>query len=497
MQWAELEKLVAVGESETVEFKKSTAQLTRAGESLCAFLNGMGGRVCLGVTPEGKISGQDNADSTLREVAVMLARFEPPAEVDLKRVRLASGREVLVLDAKSSVAHRPFIFDGRPYQRVGSTTSVMPQPLYQRLLLDRAHAQHRWENAPAIGYGIAELDQEEIFRTVRLGRSAGRMPEAGGPDIGDLLDRMELRKDGQILNAAIVLFGTRFLADYPQCHLRLARFKGTDKTEFLDNRQVHGHAFDLLDESMTFLLRHLPIRGRFERGRLERIDEPIFPPDALREALINALCHRDYSIVGGAVSVAIFDDRVEIVSDGTLPFGLSPADLKREHFSRPRNPYITNVFYRRGLIEQWGRGTNRIVELSVKAGNPEPEFEETAGWVVVRFRPAAGKTIGEVTGQVGTKSGLSRDQVAILSKCLEECSLKDIMTLAGRSNRTKFREQVVKPLLGAELLEMTVPDKPQSRLQKYRLTEKGHAWLATQSRLPGDGGLKVTKIHHE
>ncbi|MEI6394939.1 MAG: ATP-binding protein [Verrucomicrobiota bacterium] len=161
--------------------------------------------------------------------------------------------------------------------------------------------------------------------------------------------------------------------------------------------------------------------------------------------------------------------------------------------SRPQNPYITNAFYRRGLIEQWGRGTNRILELSVKAGNPEPEFEETAGWVVVRFRPVAGKTIGEVTGEVGTKSGLSRDQVAILSKCLEECSLKDIMTLAGRSNRTKFRDQFVKPLLEAGLLEMTVPDKPKSRLQKYRLTDKGRAWLATQSRPPGDGGLKATK----
>ena len=76
---------------------------------------------------------------------------------------------------------------------------------------------------------------------------------------------------------------------------------------------------------------------------------------------------------------------------------------------------------------------------------------------------------------------------------MEECSLKDIMTLAGRSNRTKFRDQFVKPLLEAGLLEMTVPDKPKSRLQKYRLTDKGRAWLATQSRPPGDGGLKATK----
>jgi ATP-dependent DNA helicase RecG len=85
--------------------------------------------------------------------------------------------------------------------------------------------------------------------------------------------------------------------------------------------------------------------------------------------------------------VAIFDDRLEIWSDGTLPFGLRPEDLKQDHPSRPRNPLITSVFYRRGLIEQWGRGTQKIVELCVKAGHPEPEFAEQAGTVVVRFLP--------------------------------------------------------------------------------------------------------------
>ena len=182
-----------------------------------------------------------------------------------------------------------------------------------------------------------------------------------------------------------ILFGKESLPDYPQRQLRLARFKGTDKSEFLDNRQPRGHAFALLDEAMTFLHRHLPISGRFEPGRLERIDELLFPTAALREALVNALCHRDYSIHGGAVSVAVYDDRTEIWSDGTLPFGLRPEDLKREHTSHPRNPFITDVFYRRGLIEQWGRGTQKIVELCVRAGHPEPEFGEQAGSVFVRF----------------------------------------------------------------------------------------------------------------
>jgi ATP-dependent DNA helicase RecG len=169
----------------------------------------------------------------------------------------------------------------------------------------------------------------------------------------------------------------------------MARFRGNDKTEFLDQRQLHGHALQLLEEAMQFLTRHLPVAGRIEPGVFERADAPLFPPIALREALVNAFCHRDYSITGSAVSLAIYDDRLEIWSDGTLPFGLSVDDLKRDHPSRPRNPLIAEAFYRRGLVERWGRGTQKIVELCVQAGHPEPEFVEQAGALGVRFLPTA------------------------------------------------------------------------------------------------------------
>jgi len=264
----------------------------------------------------------------------------------------------------------------------------MPQETYQRLLNERARSRTRWENQPAEGYGVADLDHEEILRTVRFGITAGRLPESTGNDIVDILTRFELLKTNRLNNAAIVLFGTRFMPEYPQCHLRMARFRGVDKSEFLDQRQIEGHAFHLLEDAMLFLRRHLPVAGRIVPGLFEREDEPLFPLEALREALVNAFCHRDYTITGGAVSLAIYDDRLEIWSDGVLPFGLKPEDLKREHSSRPRNPLIANVFYLRGIIERWGRGTQKIVELCVKAGHPEPEFGEQAGSVWVRFLPS-------------------------------------------------------------------------------------------------------------
>jgi ATP-dependent DNA helicase RecG len=199
------------------------------------------------------------------------------------------------------------------------------------------------------------------------------------------LENLKQIENGRLLQAAVVAFAKEVLPDYPQCALRMARFRGTTKTDFLDQRQLTGHAFLLLREADLFLRRHLPVAGHFEPGLLERQDEPLFPPLALREALVNALCHRDYSIAGGSVNVAIFDDRLEIGSTGLLPSGLTVVDLKRRHASLPRNPILANVFYLRGLIERWGRGTQKIVELCVRAGHPEPEFEETAGEVVVRF----------------------------------------------------------------------------------------------------------------
>lgn len=349
----------------------------------------------IGVRSDGQITGQLVSESTLRDLGNTLAKFEPPAPVEVERVRIPDrDEEVLALKASVRSDLVPFTYDGRPYRRLGSSTERMPQDQYQRLLLNRAHSQQRWENRPTDAVFVEQLDSEEILRTVRVGLDAGRLPESTGESPAKILDRLQLRAEGHLLNAAVALFGEfdrqeGLAAQYPQCLLQMARFKGNDKTEFLDQRQVHGHCFLLLEEAMLFLRRHLPVAGRIQPGLFERVDEPLFPPEALREALVNAVCHREYSIPGSSVRVAIFDDRLEIWSDGVLPAGISLEDLKRPHSSRPRNPLIADVLFRRGLIERWGRGTQRIVELCVEAGHPEPEFVEIGDAVAVRFLPAA------------------------------------------------------------------------------------------------------------
>lgn len=163
--------------------------------------------------------------------------------------------------------------------------------------------------------------------------------------------------------------------------MRLARFAGTNRDEFLDNKQITGNAFKLLEEAFHFINRHLPIASTFDEsnfavGNLERTDTPALPPEALREALVNAIAHRDYSFHGGAISLAIYDDRVEIWSDGNLPRGVSVAELESRHASKPRNELIAGVLYRRNMIEEWGRGTLKIIDLCVDAELPKPVFIE-------------------------------------------------------------------------------------------------------------------------
>jgi hypothetical protein len=130
-----VKSLVAAGESDSVEFKKSTAELPRVGETLCAFLNGHGGIVLIGAAPDGRLLGQEVSDSTLRDVAAMLDRFEPAVKTELERVGVDDRHSVLVLTAPSAVEDRPFVWSGRPYRRVGTTTSRMPQAQFERLLL--------------------------------------------------------------------------------------------------------------------------------------------------------------------------------------------------------------------------------------------------------------------------------------------------------------------------------------------------------------------------
>lgn len=387
--FGQIEQWVKAGESELIEFKRSTGEQRSGVQTLCGMLNHRGGQVLFGVEPDGRISGQMISERTTEELAQEIQQIEPPVFPVIERVPVAENRHVIVVSV-SPGTHRPYSHRGQAYRRVGNTTQKLSREEYHRMLLERLHGESRWENEPARDWSVADLDTAEIIRTLEESIRRGRADDPGVRDPAEILRGMGLMRDGQLLRAAPVLFGRaeRLEAYFPQCLLRIARFRGRDKTEFLDNRQLNGNAFDLLLKAERFLRENLPIAGRVQPGMFERIDDPLYPPVALREALANAFCHRDYSIGGGSVGVAIYDDRLEITSSGTLHFGLTPEALFEPHESLPWNPLIARVFYRRGIIETWGRGTIKMRELTTRAGLPRPEIIESGGCVMVRFAPS-------------------------------------------------------------------------------------------------------------
>ena len=379
--------LAASGESETLEFKETTGTRREAAMTVCAFLNQRGGQVLFGVTRAGVVAGQQVSDRTVEELSAELRQIDPPAFPTVERVPVDGDREVIVVSTGQGTS-RPYTYRGSAYRRVGNTTLAISADEYNRMLFERMHSEQRWENQPATGWSVNDLDVAEIRRTVAEAARRGRLEEPVSGDPSDLLRGLGLLRDGVLLRAAAVLFGSteRLEFEMPQCLLRVARFRGIDRMEFLDNRQFNGNAFTLLASAERFLRDTLPIAGRFEQDRFERIDEPLYPPLATREALANALCHRDYSIGGGSVGIAIYDDRLEVTSSGSLHFGLTPEKLFTPHESRPWNPLIARTFYRRGMIEEWGSGTLKMAELASSAGLPVPEIEDDGGAVTVRFR---------------------------------------------------------------------------------------------------------------
>ncbi len=426
MTLEEVTRLVMAGESETLEFKKTTGGLKEAAKTLCAMANQGGGRILFGITPNRTVVGQDVSDRAIEKVSAAIGRITPQVFPTIQLIPVDRNREIIMVQINPGPV-RPYRYQGVAYRRVGNTTRAMADEEYNRMLLERMHKEQRWENQPATGWTVNDLDVAAIRNTFAEAVRIGRLNETENQEPEALLHGFRLIRDGALLRAAAVLFGKveRLRYDMPQCLLRVARFRGSDRSEFLDNRQFSGNAFTLLANAERFLSDTLPIAGRFKPDQMARIDEPLYPRLAVREALANAICHRDYIIEGGSIGLAVYDDGLEVTSPGPLHFGLTPDDLFEPHDSMPWNPLIADVFYKRGIIEQWGSGTLKMVSLATSAGLPRPEIEEYKNCVIVRFRPA-----GYVPSQRNGNGFVERQEMILdlLGRTQEGMAIREIIS---------------------------------------------------------------------
>ncbi len=245
-------------------------------------------------------------------------------------------------------------------------------------------------------------------------------------------------------------------------------FRGTTKTYILDRKDFAGDLYAIYEEVMVYLQAKLNTTLiPHARGRDERLELPV---DALREALVNAIAHCDYRSTAN-VQLYIFYDRLEIVTPGGLPAGMREEDLGVK--SVPRNPLLFGMFYRMGMVEQVGSGIKRIREMCRDYGVAEPVIEVSENWVTTTFNRPNGQVEDQVTCEVAGE--VKQLLHALTSGSMMRAELQEALDLKGQAN---FRDRYLTPVLEVGLIEMTIPDKPNSRLQKYRLTARGKALLA-------------------
>lgn len=379
--------------------------------------------------------------------------------------------KTLISEAGNQLVRRRF---NSSAELVGAVYAALVQYLEEKEFIRTGP----FDAAPCRKATMADLDENRIRKFLKQARKARAFPLSENAEPEDVLAHLNLLSDRQPTYAAVLLFGHKPQQFLLPSEVKCAHFHGIQVSKPIPSYQVYkGTVFELVDQAEDFVLSkiNLAVGTRKESAQVPVAYE--IPKEVVREALVNAIAHRDYTS-NGSVQVMLFTDRLEVWNPGTLPQTLTLEKLRQPHASVPANPLLAEAMYLAKYIERMGTGIGDMIQLCRAARLAEPEFTITDGFVAtIRRRPESAyeKVAGEVTG--GTKLALSGHQVAILRRCVGPQGITELMTIAGRSDRTKFRNQVLNPLLDESLVEMTIPEKPTSRNQQYRLTAKGQAAL--------------------
>jgi ATP-dependent DNA helicase RecG len=363
-------------EGETVEFKRHWTD--QALEDLAAFANTRGGTLYVGVEDDGEVVGVADPDAEMQRIANTVAsRLGLTPSVSR---RCIDGQEVI--EIRVEPARGVVGLNGRYRTRVGSTNRDLSPEQLGRLVLERSGQS--WDGLPSALH-LDRVPGSAIRRFTDLAKR--RLPKIDANEPERTLQNLGLLREGRLTNAAVLLFTERPQAIFPAARLRIGVFKGT---QILDTHEFEGTLWEQLDGAMERFRRLLKVGldVRATAPTLEGLQHREvweYPLEALREAVTNALVHRDYGAPGD-IQVRLLEDSLEIWNPGGLPEGIRLEQLRASsHPSVLRNPLIARAFYSAGLIEQWGTGTTRILAWCRQAGLPESEFQEEAGGFRVVF----------------------------------------------------------------------------------------------------------------
>ena len=439
-----LRTLLKQGESEQLEFLESVRKGAIA-RNLCAFLNGDGGRVVIGVSDEGTPIGIENPSQYVEELKLFLVEsIVPDAPVTIS-VEELGFKQFIILKVWGG-SKQPYIFDGTIYFRKGDKTQKATSKEISDLIHGRQLSEQHWERQITLGVQLEDLDQKLILDTIVESRKNHRS-NIENDDVLAFLTHYGLYLNGSFTNACVVLFGKKPSKFIPQIRVRL--------TEYADSKTDNSLIRDELFEGNIFSIRDglekyvhgLGVRSVFSENQWKRQDFT-FPRKALQEGIINALMHRDYSSFSSSVAISVYPDRFVISNSGKLPDNIAIKDLKKNHSSHPVNPDIAHIVFLRGLIDKLGRGTLKIIEDCKDAGLKVPEWKETSNGVTLTFYGP--KSLSEIKKRNDAVNDAASD--AVIDRLINEVlllivedgkSLKDFMQTFDVARATMQRDMAL------------------------------------------------------
>lgn len=334
---------------------------------------------------------------------------------------------------------------------------------------------------------LEDLDEDKITRFLVLARRGRNFPLPGDTPPSEVLAHLNLLDKGRPTHAAVLLFGRQPQRFLITSEVKCAHFHGYEVEKPIPSYQVYkGTVFDLVDQAKDFVLSKIDL---WVGTRAESTQAPTkyeIPQEVVAEAIVNAVVHRDYTS-NASVQVMLFKDRLEVWNPGTLPPTLTLEKLRGPHASVPHNPLLAEPMYLTKYIERMGTGIRDMIKRCKKAGLAEPEIRLDGGFFVLTIR----RKKPETRVQSGAQSRLGRDQVTGQPESQPESMEKRIFRQLARNPMGKAQlseamgqktisgqlNKVIRELVADQTIEPTIPDKPTSRLQKYRLTEKGRDLL--------------------
>ena len=467
MKQKDLNNLLALGEGFTTEFK--LAGTSNVGREICAFANATGGVLLIGVSDAGEIVGVSHHNRLKSEVQSTARSAEPPIAIDVESIGEVLGITVPEQHSK------PYSFGGKFFIREGASSQQMARNEIREFFFKEGLIH--FDETPCADYDLERDLTPEIWK-----RFASHAQIPLDMDAETTLRNLHLLKENKMSHAGAWLLTDDITGISMSATVTCALFRGTTKTHILDRKEFMGDLYSIYEDCMAYLQSKLNTALiPHARGRDERLELPV---DALREALVNAMVHRDYRSTAN-VQVYIFYDRLEIVTPGGLPAGMREEYLGVK--SVPRNPLLFGIFHRMDLVEKIGSGIKRIRQMCRDYEVAEPVFEVSEHWVTTTFnrQTGQGEVISEILPQPESRPVSQPEsrpvslEVRILSMLKNEpLSKSSLSTGLGQKEVSGQLNKVIRLLLADEAIEYTIPEKTKSRLQKYRATEKGKALIS-------------------